>query len=51
MNAKELGITREEVIMALTTAHRIRPERYTILGDKGLTIEAAEELAKVTGVI
>jgi len=49
--AKELGVTAEEVIQALTLAHTIRPERYTILGDKGITPKAAEELAIATGVI
>ena len=49
--ARELGVTPEEVIEALTQAHRIRSERYTILGDSGLTREAAERLATVTGVI
>jgi glycerol-1-phosphate dehydrogenase [NAD(P)+] len=32
-------------------AHSIRPDRYTILGDNGLTREAAERLARVTGVV
>jgi glycerol-1-phosphate dehydrogenase [NAD(P)+] len=50
-NAKELGIEPECVIEALTTAHSMRPERYTILGDSGLTKEAAHRLAAVTGVI
>ncbi len=49
--AKELGVTAEEIVGALVAAHRIRPERYTILGDNGLTREAAERLATVTGVI
>jgi glycerol-1-phosphate dehydrogenase [NAD(P)+] len=49
--AEELGVTPEEVIEALTLAAKIRPERYTILGEKGLTREAAEMLAKKTGVI
>ncbi len=49
--ARELGIPDETIIEALTIAHQIRPERYTILGDKGLTWEAAERLAKETGVI
>jgi glycerol-1-phosphate dehydrogenase [NAD(P)+] len=48
--ARELGVTPEEVIQALVAAHRIRSERYTILGDNGLTREAAERLASVTGV-
>ena len=51
VRANDLGITDEEVIEALTMAHKIRPERYTILGETGLTKEAAENLAKTTGVI
>ena len=49
--ANELGIPREVVIKALTIAHSIRPERYTILGERGLTWESAENLARITGVI
>jgi len=49
--AQELGVTNEEVILALVMAHTIRPDRYTILGDNGLTRDAAERLASVTGVI
>lgn len=49
--AKELGVTDEQVLKALVTAHKIRPERYTILGDRGLSWEAAEKLARITGVI
>jgi glycerol-1-phosphate dehydrogenase [NAD(P)+] len=49
--AKELGIKDEQIIEALTLAHKINPGRYTILGDSGLTYEAAERLAVVTGVI
>ncbi len=49
--ARELGVTKEEVVRALVMAHSIRPDRYTILGDSGLPREAAERLATVTGVI
>jgi len=49
-SAKELGVEDEYIIRALVEAHKIRP-RYTILGDTGLTWEAAERLARVTGVI
>jgi glycerol-1-phosphate dehydrogenase [NAD(P)+] len=49
--ARELGVTPEEIVESLVLAHSIRPERYTILGDNGLTREAAERLALVTGVI
>ncbi|HMK54684.1 MAG TPA: NAD(P)-dependent glycerol-1-phosphate dehydrogenase [Methanobacteriaceae archaeon] len=49
--AKELGIKPEYIIEALTTASTIRQNRYTILGDRGLTAESAEKLAVKTGVI
>ena len=49
--AKELGVREEHVIEALTIAHKIRPDRYTILGEGGLTRDAAEDLALRTGVI
>lgn len=49
--ARELGATPDEIVRALVAAHTIRPERYTILGDNGLTKEAAERLAVATGVI
>jgi len=49
--AKQLGVDPEYVIKALTMAHSIRPERYTILGESGLTKEAAERVATLTGVI
>jgi len=48
--AKELGIPEKYIIKALTIAHRIRPERYTIL-KSGLTPYASKRLAKITGVI
>jgi len=50
-NARELGVKDEQVVEALTKAHNIRPERYTILGDTGMTLEAAEQLARTTKVI
>ncbi len=49
--ARELGVKDVDIVKALTIAHAIRPERYTILGEKGLTWEAAEKLARITGVI
>ena len=49
--AKEMGIEPEYIIEALKMAHTIRSERYTILSDRGLTEEAAENLASNTGVI
>ncbi|MDY0266251.1 MAG: NAD(P)-dependent glycerol-1-phosphate dehydrogenase [Methanimicrococcus sp.] len=49
-SAAEMGIEDEEIIEALVQAHKIRPERYTILGG-GLTRQAAEKMAAVTKVI
>jgi glycerol-1-phosphate dehydrogenase [NAD(P)+] len=49
--AKELRIEPKYVIEALTIAHKIRPDRYTILGENGLTHGAAERLALATGVL
>ncbi len=48
--APELGVSNEEVVKALVLAHSLRPDRYTILGDNGLSRDAAERLASVTGV-
>jgi glycerol-1-phosphate dehydrogenase [NAD(P)+] len=48
--AAELGVSRDTMVEALTSAHRIRPERYTILGESGLTRAAAERVLRVTGV-
>ena len=50
-SAHEVGISDEDVIEALVMAHKIRPERYTILGDNGISKEAAYELAYKTEVI
>lgn len=51
VSAKELGVKEEHIIEALTIAHKVRPDRYTILGESGLTRDAAEEVALRTGVI
>jgi len=48
---KELNIPPKRFIEALTTCHTLRPDRYTILGESGLTREAAEKLCKATGVL
>ncbi|TLZ69851.1 MAG: NAD(P)-dependent glycerol-1-phosphate dehydrogenase [Methanobacteriota archaeon] len=49
--ARALGITDDELLEALVHAHEIHPERYTILGDAGLTHDAAERLAHITKVV
>src|SRR6056297_512140 len=47
--AAEIGISDDDLLEALTTAHEIR-DRYTILGS-GVSLDAAYETATVTGVI
>ena len=49
--SEELSVSKKKIIEALMKAHQIRPERYTILGETGLTEKAAKSLAKETGVI
>ncbi|MFW6040867.1 MAG: NAD(P)-dependent glycerol-1-phosphate dehydrogenase [Thermoplasmatota archaeon] len=49
--ARGLDLTEEEVVDALIHAPEIRPERYTILGNRKMNSDAAEEAAKETGVI
>src|SRR6059036_606098 len=49
--AKELKVSPEQIVKALTMAHSLRPERYTILGETGVTEGAAEKVARATGVI
>ncbi|MGN1045402.1 MAG: NAD(P)-dependent glycerol-1-phosphate dehydrogenase [Candidatus Methanomethylophilaceae archaeon] len=51
VDAKGLGISDDDVIEALVTAHKIRKDRFTILGDNGLTRESARRAATITGVI
>jgi glycerol-1-phosphate dehydrogenase [NAD(P)+] len=50
VDAEGLGATEDEVIEALLMAHKIRPNRYTILGN-GLNETAARKIGKITGVI
>lgn len=50
-SASELGVTEAQLIESLVHAHEIRKDRYTILGDRGLTLDAAERLARITRVI
>ena len=49
--AKEIGLTEEMVIEALTVAQDLRPERYTILKEIKMTDKKARNLAKSTRVI
>ena len=50
-NAKQIGLTDEEIIQALTMAQKLRPERYTILTEIQMTPQKAMNLAKSTKVI
>ena len=51
VDAEGLGISADDVIDALTEAHNIRKERFTILGERGLSRKAAEAVARATMVI
>ncbi len=49
-SASQVGIDESAVIDAIINAHKIRPERYTIL-DTGMTQKAAIRAAEATGII
>jgi glycerol-1-phosphate dehydrogenase [NAD(P)+] len=49
--AYDLDISPEDIIDALSIAHEMRKDRYTILGERGLSRSAAKNLAIKTGVI
>jgi len=51
VNARELGVEKEDVIKALRMSSSMRPERYTILNKLNLRRQSYEHLAKVTEVI
>lgn len=51
IRAKDYNIPDTVVIKALSSAHRIRPERYTILGEKDISINASEKALEITGII
>jgi glycerol-1-phosphate dehydrogenase [NAD(P)+] len=48
--AEELGVDADCIVDALTLCHTLR-DRYTILGEQGITKKAASVLAETTGVI
>ncbi len=50
-SSKELGVSEDQLIEALVHAHEIRKDRYTVLGDRGLTPDAAQRLARITKVV
>jgi Glycerol dehydrogenase and related enzymes len=49
--ADSYGIKEETMIQAVRSAHRIRPERFTILGDMDLSYNAAENALRITHII
>jgi glycerol-1-phosphate dehydrogenase [NAD(P)+] len=51
VTSEELGVSKKKIVEALVRCQEIRPERYTILGETGLTEDAAFRVAKTTGVI
>ncbi|MFA6803015.1 MAG: NAD(P)-dependent glycerol-1-phosphate dehydrogenase [Candidatus Methanomethylophilaceae archaeon] len=51
VNADQLGLKPEDIIDALVEAQKIRKDRFTILGDRGLDAKTAEIVAKKTLVI
>ena len=48
--ASELGLKDEAFIDAVANAHKIRTDRYTILGDKGIPKDVIEDVCIRTGV-
>jgi glycerol-1-phosphate dehydrogenase [NAD(P)+] len=48
--AEEIDCSEDDIIDALVKARSVR-DRFTILGDRGLTREAAKKVARDTGVI
>ncbi|MDO5852673.1 MAG: NAD(P)-dependent glycerol-1-phosphate dehydrogenase [Thermoplasmata archaeon] len=51
VDARGLGIPPGEIVYAMAHATEIRSDRFTILGDNGVTEDVAEKVAKTTGVI
>lgn len=51
VTARDLGLPEEILVKALVSAHMIRPERYTILGEKGLPENAAIKVLRDVGII
>ncbi len=51
IKAKDYKIPDSVIIKALATAHSIRSERYTILGEKDISLNASEKALEITGII
>jgi glycerol-1-phosphate dehydrogenase [NAD(P)+] len=46
----QVSLTEDDAIEALMMAHKTRPDRYTILGESGISETAAREALNITGV-
>ncbi len=46
----QVSLTEEDAIQALMMAHKTRPDRYTILGENGLSESAAGDALRITGL-
>ena len=51
ITARQIGLPRSSLAEAMSIAQSMRPERYTILSEAGMTRAKALDLAKSTGVI
>lgn len=51
VRGRDYDISDTTMINALRTAHSIRPDRYTILGESDLSYSVAERALEVTGII
>ena len=49
--ARQIGLTGKSLAEAMSIAQSMRPERYTILSESGMTRAKALDLARSTGVI
>lgn len=49
--AGEIGLHADHVVEALCAAQALRPSRYTILAEVGMTTRKAQSLARSTGII
>lgn len=51
IRASDYGISKAVMIKALSIAHSMRPDRYTILGESDLSLGASERSLEITGII
>ena len=51
VTANAIGVDESHVVESLVKASSVRPDRYTILSKKKLTVRTARDLARSTGVV